>query len=218
MLKDLTSYLEKLKNNNNRDWFWENKEEYQKVRKEFEEFMEQMILEMMEMDPKLGLLGLKDCVYRVNRDIRFTKDKSPYKPWMSGSFSRGGKKGQTPGYYFSINTGNDILIGGGFYMPSKERLDNFRQKLMEKPKTILDIIEEKKFKREFGGLDGDSLKKLPRGFNKDVPEDVIDLMKLKNILTGVNVDSREYDFDSLKKELLRNFKIMQPLIDYLRMI
>jgi uncharacterized protein (TIGR02453 family) len=214
MLQNWIDFLSQLQQNNNTIWFHAHKDSYLKIKSEFEKFVLELLYEMVKMDPDLGLLTVKDCVYRINRDIRFTKDKSPYKTWLAASFEMGGKGSQKPTYYFHISCNGTATIAGGLYDPNKDQLKNFRQKLVDKPEGILKIINSSKFKKVFGDLSGEKLAKPARGFlaTKDTQE----ILKHKNIIGHLNKNLTGFDNEKLKTELLADFSALKPLVVYLR--
>lgn len=151
--------------NNNRDWFHENKKRYEEfVRKPFIEFSAEMIQGLNSYGMDLGELEPKQCLFRINRDIRFSKDKSPYKLQYSAAFSKGGKKDmQNPGMYIEFSP-EHFRIYSGVYMPDKEQLYSIRKKIANSPTEFSRLIQDSQFKKEFGEIRGEKNKRLPKEF------------------------------------------------------
>jgi uncharacterized protein (TIGR02453 family) len=160
-------FLRQLKRNNNRDWFQANKETYERAVKApmqelviaigeaFRRFAPEMVA-----DPKLS-------VYRIYRDTRFSKDKTPYKTHVAAIFPvRGLPKHSGPGLYFHISP-EEVLIAGGIYMPEPEVVRAVRQQIAEHPKRFLAIVEARSFRKSFGELEGEQLRSMPKGFSPD---------------------------------------------------
>ncbi len=160
------SFLTDLKQNNNREWFQENKHRYLEAKKHVEDAINQAILIISNVDPSLGTLSAKDCMFRINRDIRFSKDKSPYKTNFGASITRGGRKGEWAGYYIHLEPKNSF-IGGGYYKPSAQHLKTIRTEIFENFEEFTDIVESEYFKTIFPDFYGDAVKTAPKGFPKD---------------------------------------------------
>jgi uncharacterized protein (TIGR02453 family) len=160
-------------------------------------------------------LEVKSCVYRFNRDIRFSNDKSPYKSHFGAFIVRGGKKNgdKYAGYYMHIEPGKNIIAGGA-YMPPSPWLKAIREKIDEEPGTLLKIIHDKGFIKYFGAIEeDDKLKKAPKGYPSDHPN--VELLKLKSYLVVNNVKDDFVLSDKYFDHLVSVFKAMKPLNDYL---
>ena len=169
--KDFLDFYKELAANNNRDWFHANKKRYENsVKKPFVAFVSDVIQELKTNHDKLIDIEVKDAVYRINRDIRFSKDKSPYKLHSGAVISRGGRKDMvTPGLYVMFGP-EQAHIGGGVYMPSKENLYAIREAIAKDPKGFEKSINNKDFKSHYPkGLIGEKNKVLPKEF-KDASE------------------------------------------------
>ena len=176
-------FLKKLKINNNRDWFDSNKTEYLASKEIFEEFVSELIKGINKFDKKVSLdLKPKDCTFRIYKDVRFSKDKTPYKNNMSASINPGGKKSNIPGYYFHLEP-DGCFLAGGVYMPMPDVLKAIRQEIDYNPLPLINVLKSASFKKEFNGLDEeDKLKNPPKGFNKDHAHSEI----LKNIYSSIS--------------------------------
>ena len=212
--KSTLDFLTAIKCNNNRDWLIGNRPFYLAAKGNFDSFVQEVINEIIKFDPILRGLEVKSCVYRFNRDIRFSNDKSPYKSHFGAFIVRGGKKNgdKFAGYYFHIEPGKSIMAGGA-YMPPTPWLSAIREKIDESPDELIKIIKAKNFIKYFGELSGEKLKSVPKGYPKDHPQ--IELLKFKSYLvvneaTDKMVLSNEY-FD----HVINVFRAMKPLNDYL---
>ncbi len=212
--KSTIDYLKAIGKNNNRDWFIANKDQYIEARKNFETFVQELINELIVFEPVMKGLEVKSCVYRFNRDIRFSDDKSPYKTHFGAFIVRGGKKNgdKLAGYYFHIEPGKSIIAGGA-YMPPAPWLAAIRETIDDDPAMIRKIISSKDFIKHFGKIDGEKLKKAPKGYPVDHPE--IELLKLKSYLVFNEVKDDFVTSDKLFSHTISVFKAMKPLNDYL---
>ena len=208
-------FLKKLKINNNREWFDSNKTEYLASKEIFEEFVSELIKGINKFDKKVSLdLKPKDCTFRIYKDVRFSKDKTPYKNNMSASINPGGKKSNIPGYYFHLEP-DACFLAGGFYMPMPDVLKAIRQEIDYNPLPLINILKSASFKKEFNGLDEeDKLKNPPKGFNKDHAHS--EILKNRHFIVSKKFENKVI----LKKEglskTLDSFKAMYPFLDYLR--
>jgi uncharacterized protein (TIGR02453 family) len=208
-------FLKKLKINNNREWFDSNKSEYLASKEIFEEFVSELIKGINKFDKKVSLdLKPKDCTFRIYKDVRFSKDKTPYKNNMSASINPGGKKSNIPGYYFHLEP-DACFLAGGVYMPMPDVLNAIRQEIDYNPLPLINILKSASFKKEFNGLDEeDKLKNPPKGFNKDHAHS--EILKNRHFIVSQKFENKVI----LKKEglskTLDSFKAMYPFLDYLR--
>ena len=208
-------FLKKLKINNNREWFYSNKTEYLASKEIFEEFVSELIKGINKFDKKVSLdLKPKDCTFRIYKDVRFSKDKTPYKNNMSASINPGGKKLNIPGYYFHLEP-DGCFLAGGVYMPMPDVLKAIRQEIDYNPLPLINVLKSASFKKEFNGLDEeDKLKNPPKGFNKDHAHS--EILKNKHFIVSRKFENKVI----LKKEglskTLDSFKAMYPFLDYLR--
>ena len=208
-------FLKKLKINNNREWFDSNKTEYLASKEIFEEFVSELIKGINKFDKKVSLdLKPKDCTFRIYKDVRFSKDKTPYKNNMSASINPGGKKSTIPGYYFHLEH-DGCFLAGGVNMPMPDVLKAIRQEIDYNPLPLINVLKSASFKKEFNGLDEeDKLKNPPKGFNKDHAHS--EILKNKHFIVSRKFENKVI----LKKEglskTLDSFKAMYPFLDYLR--
>ena len=214
MLQPYLKFLAELEQNNNREWFDVNRARYKALNEPFQLFVGDLIHRIAQFDPQLKFLTPKECTYRINRDIRFTNDKSPYKTHLGSAFGHLGKNGSTPGYYFEIRASGQVVIGGGWYMPESAPLYKLRQIISEDAKPLLKILINPAFKAYFGGLSGEMLKTKPKGFSAADPN--IGLLRYKNYLAGRRLDVKDFSDEQIAQEIITGFKAIAPLVLYLR--
>ena len=212
--KSTLDFLNTIKFNNNRDWFIKNRSLYSEAKDNFESFVQEIIDKTIDFEPIMKGLEVKSCVYRINRDIRFSNDKSPYKTHFGAFIVRGGKKNgdKFAGYYIHIEPGKSIIAGGA-YMPPSSWLSSIREKINEEPEKLIKIIQSKDFIKYFGKIEGEKLKTAPKGYPSDHPN--IDLLKFKSYLI-VNEVSDELVLSERYFDYAMNvIKAMKPLNDFL---
>lgn len=176
-MKNILSFLSKLSVNNNKAWFDEHKNEYLDARQTMEIKVQKILNDLAVIEPALAAEEAKKCIFRIYRDVRFSKNKDPYKINMGAFMVPGGKKSGNAGYYFHIEPGNSF-IAGGIYMPESQVLNKMRQELLYNMDAFKSIIEDPDFKDTFGEIYGEKLKNPPKGFPKDFRD--IDLLKYKS--------------------------------------
>ena len=207
--KDSITFLKKLGKNNDRDWFQENKPEYVKQHEEIIAFADELLGLMNEHDTIETISG-KKSLYRIYRDVRFSKDKAHYKTNWSGGFKRATKQ-LRGGYYFHIQPGGNSFIGGGFWGPSKEDLLRIREEIATDASEMREIITSKDFLETFGTLDGEQLKLAPKGFDKEHKD--IDLLRYKQFIFGKNFSDEEVLAEDFAQVANETFKKMRPFFD-----
>jgi len=206
-------FLRSVAKNNNRDWFEKNKPTYLEAKSSFEDFLEVFHKELVKIDESLGSLNPRKMGFRIYRDVRFSKDKRPYKTNMGAGFSPHGKMEQEPGYYIHIEPGKSF-IAGGIYMPNPENLAKIRQEIDYNATKFLKILNGKEFKKYFYGLsDWDRVKTAPKGYPKDHPH--IDLLKNKSFTVSSAFTDKEVNDKNFVKKLVVICKSIKQLNDYL---
>ncbi len=211
-MKTAYKFLQLLQENNNREWFHEHKQLYKQAREQFTNFVQLLILHISEFDRRIIHLRPEATVFRINRDIRFTRDKSPYKLNFGAAIAQGGRRGSYAGYYFHLQPGNSFL-GGGVYCPGKEVLDAIRTEIYNNPREFIAIIEDKQFKQTFGSLQGRKLKKSPRGFDSSFQH--IDLVKYKDYIVSTPIDDKTILSDKLLDYTVEIFRILHPFNEFI---
>lgn len=212
--KSSLDFMTSLNYNNNRDWFIKNKPAYLDAKENFESIIQEIINRITQFDPILKGLEVKNCVYRINRDIRFSNDKSPYKTHFGAFIVRGGKKNadKFAGYYIHVEPGKSIIAGGA-YVPPKPWLSAIREKIDSEPEALLKIINSKDFKKYFGTVDGEKLKKAPKGYPSDHPN--IDLLRLKSFLVVNEINDALALSDKYLNHTIDVLRVMKPFNDFL---
>jgi uncharacterized protein (TIGR02453 family) len=208
-------FLKDLKKNNNKPWFDANRKKYEDAKSDFEIFIQSIIDSYGKKDPTIKELKAKGCTFRINRDIRFSKDKTPYKTNMGASINRGGKKSIFAGYYFHLEPG-ESFAGGGIWMPTPVELKKVRQEIDYNLEEFKRIISSKKFRSVYGKLYNEaevSLVKIPQGFEKDNP--AAEFLKLKSFLAMKKLKDTDITVSSLKKQVLDAFDSLQPLVEFI---
>lgn len=211
--KHLLDFLSRLHQNNNKEWFDAHKKEYEALRKEWIAFVGDSIQAFGAFDQKLLSLEPKQCIFRINRDIRFSKDKSPYKNNFGMSLTVGGKKEEFCGYYLHVQPGG-CFIAGGAYQPKPDKLAAIRQEIDYSFETFQKIVTAKSFTSQFGALSGDQLSRPPKGYDAENP--AIEYLKHKGFIAQKKLDDKTLLDKNFMKELVKPAKAMKPLIDFLR--
>ena len=209
--KQVLDFLSDLARNNERAWFEAHKAVFEKARLTFDAFVNELIRRLSAFEDLSGLTA-KDCVMRIYRDIRFSRDKTPYKTWMAAMIAKGGKRSARPGYGLHVGPGN-TMAAGGYWEPKPRQLAAFRRAVDREPWTIGTIIEDPRFVRTFGGLHGEKLKTAPLGYAKDHP--ALEILKLKQIYVARSFSDQEVCADGFMDRLVETFRVMKPFIDYL---
>jgi uncharacterized protein (TIGR02453 family) len=206
-------FLSELEQNNHKEWMDAHREWYQEAKDEFLSLVGYLLGEMSIIDE--GLLGLqpKDCIFRINRDIRFSKDKSPYKNNFGVFMAEGGKKSPNAGYYLHLQPGDESFIGGGMYHPDPETLAKVRQEIDYNAADLKKITDTKEFKNYFGAIQGDKVKRAPKGYEPDHPN--IELLKLKDFIVMHKLSDNTVGTDDFKEMVVSIFKEMEPFVRYL---
>ena len=207
------SFLQKLAKNNNKAWFDANREVYQTAKADFEVFTTNLIAQMRKFDDSLNDLQAKDCIFRIFRDVRFGKDKTPYKPNFAAAISKNGSKFVGGGYYIHIEAGGKSMLGGGMYMPQAPQLKALRQEIDYNFKEFKGILAAKAFKKHFSDVEGEKLKNPPQGF--DANNQAIEYLKMKSIIVMKKIDDNALTTKNFTKECAEAFAAMKPLMDFM---
>jgi uncharacterized protein (TIGR02453 family) len=212
--KATLDFISGLQKNNDREWFSNNRKLYDEAKINFEIFIQALLQELITYEPILKGLEAKNCIFRINRDTRFSHDKSPYKTNFGAFIVRGGRKNgdKFAGYYLHIEPGKS-MIAGGAYMPPAQWLSSIRERIADEPEIIKEIINEKNFRKYFKGLEGEKLKKAPKGFPTDHPE--IELLKFKSYLAVNEVSDTQVLDKGFFDLVLKNMLAMKRLNDFL---
>jgi len=200
-------FLNKLQANNNKDWFDENRKAFEIAKKNMKDFFYDIFDELKKTD---DLEEVK--IFRINRDIRFSTDKTPYKNHMSGHFKRR-KPRLRGGYYLHIEPGNKSFLAGGFWAPEKDDLLRIRQEFELDAEPMRKIMDNKTFKAQFGSVKGDQLQTAPKGFDKNHPN--IDLISHKNWYFEAYFSDNEVLDIEFSNKVLYAFLLLRPYFDYM---
>jgi uncharacterized protein (TIGR02453 family) len=214
MLTPLYQFLQQLEKNNNKAWFENNRKLYQNNKALFLSIVEAVLTQLTAIEPTFSALQPKDCTFRINRDVRFSKNKNPYKTNMAAYFSKGGKKSIVAGYYFHIEPGKSF-IAGGFYGPPAAELTKIRQEIDYNFEEWKKILKQANFKKHFPtGMDeSDKLVRPPKGYDDSNP--AIDVLKLKSYIVSRPIADEMLKEGKLVHEIMVTFKAMKPLVDFL---
>jgi uncharacterized protein (TIGR02453 family) len=211
----LIEFLGGLAQNNNRAWFAWNKPAYDILRQEFEALVADLIRRVAAFDRELGPVELKQSLFRIYRDTRFAKDKSPYKTQFSAAIGDRSKRGLAPGYYFHIDHEGTLMAGGGIYRPHPSMLLRIRRHIAAHPETLTRVLRDARFKRTYGGLaPEESLARPPKGFAADLPH--IDAIKLKHFFGIVETNLAHHPSRDLAGDIAGYFRDLLPLMRWLR--
>lgn len=214
MLQPVLSFLEVLERNNEREWFHAHKNQYDEAKAIFESFVNAVIPLISKMDETIRYVEAKDCIFRIFRDVRFGKDKSPYKTNMGAWITQAGRKSSGPGYYIHVQPGESFL-SGGVYMPEPSQLKKIRQEIYFNASEFKGIMKDKSFRKYFNGLsDMDKQKLAPRDFPKDFPD--IDLLKYKHYTLYHPLSKDLLSSPDLPAYVIKVFEKMLPFNEFLR--
>ncbi|MBN2236301.1 MAG: DUF2461 domain-containing protein [Bacteroidales bacterium] len=211
-VKPIIDFLNELKDNNNREWFLVNKSRYEEARQTMYSMLGQLISEISKFDSSIASVEPKDCLFRIYRDVRFAKDKNPYKTNMGGFIVPGGKNSGNAGYYLHLEPENSF-VGGGIYMPEAARLKAIRNEIYYSENEINEIINQKDFKNYFSKISGDALVRPPKGFDPEFKS--MELLKLKSYTMIHPIGNNDFNNPHLIQEMAKIFKAMYPLNTFL---
>jgi len=215
-MEAIFKFLTKLDKNNSKEWFDTNRAQYQDLKQEYIGIVDKVIQQCTLFDPMLKGVDASKAIFRINRDVRFSKNKAPYKTNFGASINPGGKKSMIAGYYIHLEPGKSFLAAGT-YMPEPFYLSAIRQEIDYNLEELKKIVSAKEFKMEFTSLSvEDALKTVPKGYDKENP--ALEFLKLKHFIVVKDLT----DKDVLSKDFIKNtskaFKAALPLIAFLRRI
>jgi uncharacterized protein (TIGR02453 family) len=217
MLQPATiKFLRDLKKNNVKEWFDANRKQYEAAKEDFAALVKRVIEIHGKKDESIASLLPKDCMFRINRDIRFSKDKSPYKTNFGASINRGGRKSIFAGYYFHCEPGADSFVGGGLWIPEPENLKKVRQEIDYSFDEFKKIIDSKKFTAVYNELykgEDVMLSREPKGYEKDNP--AIEYIKMKSFLAMQPLTDADLAGKDLLKKITTAFEALQPLVMFI---
>jgi uncharacterized protein (TIGR02453 family) len=209
MKKSVLEFLSQLEKNNNREWFHANKNQYEEAKEEVEFTVNSIIPVIAKFDDTVKFVEAKDCMFRIFRDVRFSKDKSPYKINIGAWISRAGRKSPGPGYYIHLQPGGSFLAAG-VYMPEPDQLKKIRKEIYYNVNEFTSILNEKKLNKYCKGLsEMDKAKMAPKDFPKDFPE--IDLLKHRHYTVSYPVRDEMIESEHFIELAGIVFRAMHPL-------
>jgi len=211
-LQPTLDFLLALQKHNNKPWFDAHRDAYDEAKRRFAEFIDAFIDEFRSIED-FADLSAKDCLFRINRDVRFAKDKSPYKPNLGASMALGGKHSIRAPYYIHLEPPNKSFLAGGVYAPTPEQLALIRKAIDRDAEPLRVAINQRAFKKYFGTLSGEKLKTPPRGYAADHPE--IELLKFKQFITIHPLTDKAVLAPRLLPHTVEVFAALKPLLDWL---
>lgn len=214
--KDTLQFLSTLKKNNNKPWFDTNRPRYEAAKADFLQLTSDVLAGVAAFDSSLQHLQPKDCVFRINRDVRFSKNKAPYKTNMAMYLSKGGKKAlDCAGYYLHIEPGA-AFMAGGIWMPMAPELKKIRQEIDYSLTDLQHVLKAKTFKQVFGDLERNeqvTLSRPPKGYEADNP--AIEYLKLKSFIASAPLPDELLSSSKLVAQVVKQFAALHPLIQFL---
>ena len=213
--KEALQFLTDLIANNNTEWMHTNKKRYENYKKEYHNYIASILNEMKPLDESLELLEVKNCTFRINRDIRFSKDKSPYKTNMGVWLTQNKFRKNSPGYYIHFEKGNSF-IAGGVWCPESEELKKIRKEIAFFHEDLEAIVNDYNFKKEFISItqnESNSLKNAPKGFEPNNP--AIEFLKLKSFTASEKIDDELFTNKDFSKIIAQKLIVLKPLNDFL---
>ena len=204
-------FLKDLAENNNRDWFAENRKRYETSKKDLEQLVAAVLKGVSEFE-SLPNTEVKDCIFRINRDIRFSKDKSPYKQWFSAAIGPGGRHSGRTDFYLHIQPGESFL-GAGMWAPTPKHLAKFRQEIDFNPQGLKSIIDAPEFRDYFPEIWGESLQRSPKGYPDNHPD--IALLKRKQLFFMHKYSDAEVTSPGFADEVVKGCRLIKPYCEFL---
>ena len=206
-------FLKNLDENNNREWFQIHRNDYDQAKASFENLSRIILTNISQFQNDLHTTKVKDCIFRINRDIRFSKDKSPYKKFFSAGFGPGGRHSGKIDYYLQLQPNNETFIGGGMWSPTSAQLAAFRQEIDYNPAIINGIIYNDNFRRYYDKISGEKVKLMPKGYTADHPD--IELLKYKELFFYHKYTDEEVLDKDFAIKVTEGCYLLKPYIDYL---
>lgn len=214
--KETLEFFRDLRLNNTKVWFDQNRERYESAKADYFRLTEQILTELQKFDPHLNHLRVKDCIFRINRDIRFSNDKTPYKTHVGMIFTQYGRKMEFASYYLHIDEANESFAGGGLYMPPAEALKKTRKELYYFYDELKTILGSGDFKKTYNELDRTKdilLVKTPKGFDND--HESAEYLKLKSFTATKTIPQNWLTDPSGITKAVKILKVVKPLNDFI---
>lgn len=208
--KEAILFIEDLKANNNTDWMHENKKRYENYKKEYHQFISLLLIEMKALDQTLEPLEIKNCTFRINRDIRFSKDKTPYKTHIAAWLSTNRNRKNSPGYYIHFDNENSF-IAGGLWCPEANELKLIRKEIAFFYDDLEKIVSDSLFKKEFIAIsreENNVLKKAPKGYEPD--HEAIEFLKLKSFTASQKINPKLFLEPNFSEKIAQKLVALKP--------
>jgi uncharacterized protein (TIGR02453 family) len=213
--KEAIQFIDDLKANNNTEWMHANKKRYDNYKKDYHLFIASVLEEMKPLDKSLDQLEIKNCTFRINRDIRFSKDKQPYKTNIALWLSTNKNRKNSPGYYIHFEKGSSF-IAGGVWCPEANELKNIRKEIAFFYDDLEAIVNNSTFKKEFKEItreESNLLKKAPKGYEPNHP--AIEFLKLKSYTCSQKIDDKLFLDKDFSKKIAEKLIALKPLNEFL---
>lgn len=214
--KSTLTFIKNLQKNNVKEWFDANRKSYDAAKADIIQLVDEVLKQHSKIDTDITPYTGKESVFRINRDIRFSKDKTPYKNHMAAGFARGGKKSIYAGYYLHIEPGNNSVVGGGVWAPEADVLKKIRQEIDYNLNDFKAIIENKTFQKIYGGLYQDKevmLTRAPKGYEED--NEAIGFIKMKSFIAMKPIKDEELTDKKLVSIITEALSALYPLNQFL---
>ncbi|MDR1343861.1 MAG: DUF2461 domain-containing protein [Tannerellaceae bacterium] len=213
MVSQILKFLKELERNNNREWFQANKERYDFLHKGYVDIVQQMINNIALFDPEIAGVGVKECLFRIYRDIRFSPNKLPYKTHFGAYIAaHGGRNSERSGYYLHLEPDN-CFLSGGIWMPQPKLLKKLRKDIYDQIDEFVDILENPAFKAIYPSLEGEMLKRMPAGFPSDFEHE--DIIRHKDFCVVANMPERFFLTADWIERAADCYKILLPFTRFL---
>lgn len=213
-LAKTVEFLRELEANNTKDWFTSQKPRYDALRTDFETTVQDIIERTSRFDPAVQGLQAHDCLFRIHRDLRFSKNRTPYHTSFSAALIPGEKASNPPTYYLHLDAQGRFIVAGGVWTDQTQDLNKIRQAIVSQPEQIKQIMHAPEFEQNFGELDDDRLKGAPRGYPADHPE--IRLLQLKRFTASHDIGADSLSAQDIPAYVATQYQTLFPLITYLR--
>lgn len=211
--KLILDFLTELKDHNEKEWMEANRKYYQEAREEFKKLVGHVLEAIKPFEPGLEGVTVNDCIFRINRDIRFSADKTPYKKWMSAVIAEGGRHSSNAIYYLHLQPGDESRTAGGMYQPAGEQLRKIRQEVDYNAAELKQIVSKASFRKHFEQIQGEKLSRAPKGYPADHPN--IELLKLKSFIAMESFTDEEVIGNDFADKVIESFRTVQPFNEYL---
>ncbi|MDZ7936729.1 MAG: DUF2461 domain-containing protein [Emticicia sp.] len=205
-------FLRNLEQNNNREWFHANRKDYEQTKEAFEKLCQEILTGVAQFQENLLNTTVKSCIFRVNRDIRFSADKSPYKKYVSAAFGPGGRHSQEVDFYLHIQPNGESFLGGGMWAATPSQLASFRQEIDYSPHNLKSIMEVPAFRHYFNEIQGEKVKNVPKGYSAEHPD--IELLRYKQFFFVHKYSDEEVLEKTFANEVINGCKLLKPYLDY----